>query len=472
MSTTDHLASLPERQWRLFIHLSFIWLAILALHFRNERLFADAAYYLLHTVDSGLPWVDHQRYSLVLAELPALIALHLGMSLKGIILTWSLGHVAWAWGAAIWCIRLKRADMAVAIVLLQFIGQTYLFFSPMMEICYGGIFAALLLALWQARPVPTGKHLLAWAVISLLLVTSHPEHVITLCVVTALVWVGAGRNWRIPLLALAPLAVFVVLKVFWLSDYESSNIPEISSSTNLRWTHGTYLLELGELVVRNYPDLLVIMAFGIVLLLRAGRAWSVLALVGGALAVVIAVNTAMEANIYSRYHESAYFPMVVCGVLLGTMGLHHVAARWSPWILLFAFTVVGVRSGLIIRQGNAVAKHMAEIERNITACLAQGKGKCIIREVHEQASDGSVMWSVPMEAMLLARAEQGVAVSLITEQDMDFDKAFENLPEDMVLLRRWEPRTIASLHPWFRMEPGPYLPLDTLDSSPLPGTAQ
>lgn len=77
-----------------------------------------------------------------------------------------------------------------------------------------------------------------------------------------------------------------------------------------------------------------------------------------------------------------------------------------------------------------------------------------------------------MEAMLLARAEQGVAVSLITEQDMDFDKAFENLPEDMVLLRRWEPRTIASLHPWFRMEPGPYLPLDTLDSSPLPGTAQ
>ena len=188
MSTTDHLASLPERHWRLFIHLSFIWLAILALHFRNERLFADAAYYLLHTVDSGLPWVDHQRYSLVLAELPALIALHLGMSLKGIILTWSLGHVAWAWGAAIWCIRLKRADMAVAIVLLQFIGQTYLFFSPMMEICYGGIFAALLLALWQARPVPTGKHHSGH---QLLLVTSHPEHAIHYAV-TALS-VGAGQ---------------------------------------------------------------------------------------------------------------------------------------------------------------------------------------------------------------------------------------------------------------------------------------
>ena len=74
-----------------------------------------------------------------------------------------------------------------------------------------------------------------------------------------------------------------------------------------------------------------------------------------------------------------------------------------------------------------------------------------------------------MEAMLLARADQHVAVSLITTQDMEFDSAYAHLPEDMVLLRRWEPRSIASLHPWFRMEPSPYLPLDTLNMAPPPG---
>ena len=127
------------RKWKWFIHGCFLLLAILAVHFRYERLYADSSYYLLHTLDTGLPWVDHERYSLVLAELPALVALYAGSSLSGIILVYSLGHVLWAWLAAVWCMRMARPELAVAVALLQFIGQTWLFFSPMMEICYGAV---------------------------------------------------------------------------------------------------------------------------------------------------------------------------------------------------------------------------------------------------------------------------------------------------------------------------------------------
>lgn len=456
------MTALTERRWKLFIHCSFAWLALLALYFSNERIYADAAYYLIHAVDSGAPWVDHQRFCLALAELPALIALHLGLHLKGIVYVWSISHVFWAWLAAIWCIKLGRTDMAVAIVLLQFIGQTWLFFSPMMEICYGGTFAALLLALWQARPVPSGRHWLAWGAVSLLLVTSHPEHVITLCTVAALVWSGSWRNWRIPLMALAPLTVFLLLKVFFLSSYEASHIPDVGQANIWRWASGAYLLQLADLMTHAYPDLLAIMALGAVMLLREGRKLSVLILVCGALAVVLAVNTAMQATVYSRYHESAYFPFVVCGVLLGTLGLRHAPARWGPWLLLFAISIVGVRSGLIIHQGKEVARHMHAIEQAIAACQAQGKGKCAVPNGYLENPDVSLDWAIPMEALLLARAEQDTAISLVTAQDLAFDSVNAHLPEDMMLFRRWEPRTIASLHPWFQVDPGPYLPLDTV----------
>ena len=107
------------RKWKWFIHGCFLLLAILAVHFRYERLYADSSYYLLHTLDTGLPWVDHERYSLVLAELPALVALYAGSSLSGIILVYSLGHVLWAWLAAVWCMRMARPELAVAGVVVD-----------------------------------------------------------------------------------------------------------------------------------------------------------------------------------------------------------------------------------------------------------------------------------------------------------------------------------------------------------------
>ena len=105
---------LQSGAWTWFVHGVFLWLAVLAVWFHQERLYADAAYYLIHSLDAGFPRVDHERYTLVLAALPPLAAMYLGLSLKAIIIVSSLGHVLWAWLAARWCLHLRRPELGVA----------------------------------------------------------------------------------------------------------------------------------------------------------------------------------------------------------------------------------------------------------------------------------------------------------------------------------------------------------------------
>lgn len=450
--------------WRTAVHLAFIALGILAFVFTRERLYADAAYYLLHSLDSGMPWVDHQRFSLVLAELPPVLALHAGAPLSAVLVVHSLGHVFWAWLAAFWCMRLHRTELAVGILLLQVIGQTHLYYSPMMEICYGGTFALVLLAYWQAHPLPRGRGLAVWSLLAVLLVTSHPEHLLTLLVVTGLVLWSTRGDRRVLLLALLPIAVFLVLKLFFLSPYESGKFSAGSSEDPLRWLSAAYLLDIAGLFISHYADLLLVMGFGAFILFRARERAAVAVLLGGSIAVVLIVNTAMEATTYTRYHESAYFPLVTCGVLLGTLALPHLQARGRNAALLLVLVILVERSVSIAQQGALLKDRVARITAMTRACDAQGAGKCVIAPDAERPLYGTWEWSLPMEALLLS-AEERRPVSLITTEDLAFDSSYAVLPDTMILLRRWEPRSIASLPSWARMRPAPYREL-----TPSPGT--
>ena len=446
--------------WRWFTHGCFLLLAILAVHFRYERLYADSSYYLLHALDTGLPWVDHERYSLILAELPALIAFHVGSTLSWIILVYSLGHVLWAWLAAVWCLRMGRPELAVAVVLLQFIGQTWLFFSPMMEICYGASAAVVLLGYWQANPVPRGGAWAVWSFLALLLVTSHPEHAITFLVITGVVWLGGGRNWRILLMAFGPLAVLAFIKVFFLSDYEQGKLGN-GWNGEFRWAHLEYARDVVSMFLDHFPGLLALALFGWLVSLRRGTLLSSSILLAGAMGVVLAVNTAMVATEASRYNDSAYFPAITLLVILGVSGLPHLSRRSSFGAMGCLIVLVAVRSYAISEQGKLLALRAQNIRSITMACEQKGHEKCWIPVNFMDPMDGGWEWSLPMESLLISKASAGRPVSVITTDDLAFDTAYAQLPDSMMLLRRWEPRSIRSVAPMFQVAPGPYFRLDS-----------
>ena len=453
------------RKWKWFIHGCFLLLAILAVHFRYERLYADSSYYLLHTLDTGLPWVDHERYSLVLAELPALVALYAGSSLSGIILVYSLGHVLWAWLAAVWCMRMARPELAVAVALLQFIGQTWLFFSPMMEICYGATAAVVLLGYWQADPVPRSSKLAVWSFLALLLVTSPPAHALTFLVLTTVVWAGNGRKWRTLLMAVGPLAVLVFIKVFFLSEYEEGKLGNAWNG-DLRWLHPAYAWKVAVLFLSHFPDLIALALFGLIISVRRGSLLPAVLLLAGTLVVVLVVNTAMDATDASRYIDSAYFPAFTLLVILGVSGLPRLGPR-STWAALICLIVlVGVRSYFITEQGRQLALRTRTIMAITSACGQQGHEKCLIPAGFMDPFGWGWEWSLPMEALLISKAESGKTVSLITTEDLAFDSAYAHLPDSVMLLRRWEPKPIHKVRPMFQVEPGPYSSLDSTDLLP------
>lgn len=66
-------------------HLGFLFLAVLAIIFYAERMFADASYYLLHVINRGWFYIEHGRLVLTLSEILPLLGVHAGIPMKGLL---------------------------------------------------------------------------------------------------------------------------------------------------------------------------------------------------------------------------------------------------------------------------------------------------------------------------------------------------------------------------------------------------
>ena len=310
----------------------------MAFQFYKERLYADSSYYIFNTIDSGFFVTPHQRIVLALSEIVPLLFFYLGASLKVILVVWSLGHVLFYYVIFLIAFyKFRNEGAALAVILLNVIGQTWLYFSPMLEICYGAALAVLFKILLEEN----NRNFMRWTwlvILEILVLTSHPENFVVLFFILGYDVLKNGYRNKIHLPLLLIFIATIVFKTQTFSEYEGG---KISFMTDTNQNHlyenlgkADYLGKLWAVFRDYYKDLITIFCL-IIAVLFARKNWLLnlffILTIAGVLLLVNATNFADE---YTRYNESLYYPLVTIIVIVFALEVYQSCGdRWK-WLLL------------------------------------------------------------------------------------------------------------------------------------------
>ena len=140
-------------------HLSFIILFLLSFIFFRERiLFADTAFQFFKIVNFEKINIEASRYGAVLPQIPVLLSMKLGVSLKWLTIIYSGSFILLYYlvflGCAYW-LKNVPAALAVIIVLILCISQS--FFHPVTETHQSLVFSILAYAIFYYNGIEACK---------------------------------------------------------------------------------------------------------------------------------------------------------------------------------------------------------------------------------------------------------------------------------------------------------------------------
>jgi hypothetical protein len=142
-----------NKDWAFILlgHLSFLVLLVASIYYYKERiLFADSAFQFFKIVNFEKINVEAYRYGAILPELPVLIAMKLGFSLKLLIATYSVAFIGLYYLVFLLCIKLfKNTPAALSIIFILIMCINESFFYPVTETHQSLVFSVLLFAILQ-----------------------------------------------------------------------------------------------------------------------------------------------------------------------------------------------------------------------------------------------------------------------------------------------------------------------------------
>jgi len=220
-------------------HLSFLILLIASVYYFKERiLYADSAFQLFKIIHFEKINVEAFRYGAILPELPVLLAVKLGVSLKLLIITFSAAFIALYYIIFLLCIKpLKNtaAGLSVILTFIMCIGKS--FFFPVTETQQSLVFCVLLFAILQYPNFRSSwvQILLASAVI-ILSFLAHPVALYPLAFIIGYSAIDKKQLRSIMPYALLALVIGMAVAKVMLTDensYEGYFFSELLKSPSL-----------------------------------------------------------------------------------------------------------------------------------------------------------------------------------------------------------------------------------------------
>ena len=215
--------------------------------FYKERLFADGVYYFFHVVNSGWFHIEHGRIVLGIGQILPVIASQFQIPIQFIAIISSFGHELFYYLLFLFItIKLKNRNLGIAFLLAHLIGQLWLYFTPMYEICYGGALALVFYGLLTSPKIKDDKWKLAMVVCLWFALTSHLENTVVLfyLILFDILERKFIRPLHLPVFIL--LFIGIGIELLTLSSYELSNLenPFDEDASFLNLFKPDYLLAL------------------------------------------------------------------------------------------------------------------------------------------------------------------------------------------------------------------------------------
>lgn len=436
-----------------------------AVYFFRERLFVDAAYYFFHTVNSGAFHIEHGRLVLALSQVIPLAALYAGFGLQDLMVAASVGNALYFIVLAlILRFYFKNSFMALGVLLIPIVNQHFLHFSPMLEITYGGGLLFLFYALYRKQDRSLLENI-AVIIVLVFVLTSHPEHFISVSVLLPLAY-RKDLGWRnLFWWALGVMVLVLIIKLSTFSDYEAGKVTAFTGH-NYHYKQlfdVNYLVKMGAMIFKNYIFMWILLILSVVHFIRTRQRIKSLLILTGVFAVVVLVNSAIDAATYTRYIQSMYSPMVAIVLLFFTAEVLpgvKMPTRIFGVVLLVLFMVV--ESLRIINFGQELSQRTALFQQIISSARSEQGSKFIIDKHNWSHEPHWFSWSVPMEILLFSAEKNSKdALSIVENADIDYGNNRELVNEETFILRCFEtvPHDYLNSN-LFELPRGNYVPLE------------
>jgi len=452
-----------ELRWPLLlIGLITAYLGLFALRFADERLYADSGYYLMQVINEGAFRIEHGRWALTLSQALPLLGAKLGASLRALILLHSINNVLWLVACMLVAWRVLRAPQAaMAIAALHLIGLAHGLFCPIFELYYGADLLILFLAAWRAEHLDRRVRAVMLVALFLAVISCHLMGMALMAFALLL-----ERAWHerrlLPALVIIG-SIYLVLHALTVSDYEKDHL----SMLRRAWKPGvlaglftaTHVLASLRYAIAHYPDVLALGLLASFFLLRdRGHRWKGMLLIACLIALHLVIAIKHTDPLHDRYREQLNFPAIAAVII--ALCLHAWGDGRARTVLLASLCLaVLFRMARAEQVAPFYAARTKAIEGYIAEARANSMRKAIgprFRSFGDAAHSVELSWSVSVESLLLSSAaDPCCTISIITQEDRDFDDVAQQL--DRLVFRRWELLPEDWLDPrWFTAPTGRY----------------
>lgn len=405
----------PIKQPLLIIgHIAYVILAFLACYFYLERtIFVDLAFHTFHLLNNDWFAIQNQRFGAIFTQIFPLVAAKLGLPLKGVLLTYSLGFVVYYYSIFLLCTKLiKNQYFAIIMLLFSTLLVMDTFYWVQSELPQGLAFLLLFFAILTKKQQLANFKL--WQIFVLLIMIVflayfHPLLVIPFTFLVAFFFVDKKGLVAKKLLigVFGAMIVTLVLKnLLKTNTYETSALGGLKNFITLfpdyfflksnynfiKWclTDYYYLPILLGLLIGFYIKQKLLTKLGLVLSFTIGY--------------LLLVNVCYATTPYQFYMENLYLPLSIFVIIPLVIDVFPTIIYKKSFITIFAF-VIFVR---VLHIGLNSHKFTARLNWN-KQMLAQTKAydssKFLINEKDVPLDILWMTWGSSYESLLLSTLE-------------------------------------------------------------------
>lgn len=412
----EHNVVTGKKTWFWVYNFCFLLLGVMAIYYHQERIYgADASSYLFGLVNDEWFYTERGRIIIWLSQWLPLLAVWFGLSMKGVLIANSLGHVVFFYLIFLLAhFRYGKTHVGLLMLLTQLMAVSEAYFAWAYGEVYYGVGLVVLVTLLFEKGASVLSTYLLLAVLGVFLVTGHPLVLPVLGFALMVLIVDNGASKKIVAFGIA-IVVSGVLRFFLSSSYDAGLAQSFFSASSL-------LPDIDEVFSfsKQYPLVCIGLTLSSVHLLLAQRFRSFLLFVLAGLLITIVISRYFPLDGATQQYYQSYAGLFV---MYAYFELGDDRNRIIRTLILFVSILIMFFSVVRINQfGKQVVEHMTKLTALATDLQTKRGNRFIIDATNIYGYNEKVwMHSEPFYEMLLISADMPKTVLLrVFEWGMEY----------------------------------------------------
>lgn len=444
----------PYRVTLVFAVLFILAHLMAAMVWSHERLFLDSSYYFFHVVNQESFHIEHQRIILAVSQCLLLVGVKLHLSLASLLLIYSITPVLYAaLLLAVALLYFRSIEGAWLIVCGMVIGNYFLYYSPMYEVCYSVVTFSFIWLLTERKFYQTPFQILIYSTLLVFSVLGYPLTIFG-CIALLGFYLVRDRKlaWQITIVYFLVFALWLTLKVFFLSDYEKGKMP--IGHTDMQATihtilSFTFVQNAVAFFFQQYKPLLASLLLFCLMAVRQHKYVLSISVIISVCLYILLVNYTYQGGglVHSNNFERMYLilvPMCIAPLLFLSFDRWSAASKYL--FIAVAMIVCSYESVTIWQHHCYYTERLEKLDAITYKYTSQGCTKAAIDWA--QLSAELDEWSTGMEALIYSSA---VGKSLIISDKNTLKAINSKVPigNHHFLLRLDEVMDLKELNPYY-----------------------